>query len=78
MSRAWSENNRGIPQKSPRPFGRGLFLYGEPFRVPRDASENDQAFWASALEVELNRLTDAADAETGIAPEDAGPEATSP
>jgi lysophospholipid acyltransferase (LPLAT)-like uncharacterized protein len=62
----------------PRPFGRGLFLYGEPFRVPRNASEEDQASWASALEVELNRLTDAADAETGIGPEDAGSEASSP
>lgn len=53
----------------PRPFGRGLFVYGEPILVPRDAGEAQQQEWAERLEAELDRLTDAADQELGIGPE---------
>ncbi len=46
----------------PYPFSQGLFLYGEPLWVPREA--DDAALEASRLELEmvLNRLTDEADA----------------
>jgi lysophospholipid acyltransferase (LPLAT)-like uncharacterized protein len=53
----------------PRPFGRGLYLYGEPMRVPRDAGEEEQQAWAERLGAELDRLTDSADREVGIGPE---------
>jgi lysophospholipid acyltransferase (LPLAT)-like uncharacterized protein len=45
----------------PYPFSRGLFLYGDPFWVPRDA--DDAALEVSRLELEttLNRLTDQAE-----------------
>ena len=54
----------------PWPFGRGLYLYGEPLVVARDASKQEQERLRVALEVELNRLTDQADAEVGTPPEE--------
>ena len=46
----------------PYPFSRGLFLYGDPLWVPREA--DDAALEATRLELEtvLNRLTDQAEA----------------
>jgi lysophospholipid acyltransferase (LPLAT)-like uncharacterized protein len=61
----------------PLPFGRGLFLYGEPQRVPRDAGESEIERLRAELERELNRLTDLADEETGLGVEDVQPEAGS-
>ena len=46
----------------PLPFGRGLFVYGEPIRVSRDAGEREQEEARHRLEAALNRLTDEADA----------------
>lgn len=46
----------------PLPFGRGLFLYGEPIRVSREADETEQEEARLRLEAALNRLTDEADA----------------
>ena len=46
----------------PLPFGRGLFLYGEPIRVSREAGEGEQEEARRRLEAVLNRLTDEADA----------------
>jgi len=45
----------------PYPFARGLFLYGQPIWVPREA--DDASLEASRLELEtvLNRLTDQAE-----------------
>ena len=45
----------------PYPFSRGLFLYGDPLWVLREA--DDAALEASRLELEtiLNRLTDQAE-----------------
>lgn len=54
----------------PYPLARGLFVYGEPLRVPRDAGDDGEERARIALEAELDRLTDLADAEVGIAPED--------
>ncbi len=47
----------------PYPFSRGLFLYGDPLWVPREA--DDGALEAARLELEtvLNRLTDQAEQE---------------
>jgi len=46
----------------PYPFSRGLFLYGDPLWVPREA--DDVALEAARLDLErvLNRLTDQAEA----------------
>jgi hypothetical protein len=47
----------------PYPFSRGLFLYGDPLWVSREA--DDGALEAARLELEtvLNRLTDQAEQE---------------
>jgi hypothetical protein len=47
----------------PYPFSKGLFLYGEPLWVSREA--DDAALEAARLELEstLNRLTDQAEQE---------------
>jgi lysophospholipid acyltransferase (LPLAT)-like uncharacterized protein len=47
----------------PRPFSRGLFVYGAPILVPRDADE--ARLEAARLEVErgLNEVTERADRE---------------
>ena len=46
----------------PLPFGRGLFLYGEPIRVSRDANAKEQEEARLRLEDSLNCLTEEADA----------------
>jgi lysophospholipid acyltransferase (LPLAT)-like uncharacterized protein len=45
----------------PRPFARGLFVYGAPILVPRDADE--AGLEAARIEVEksLNEVTERAD-----------------
>lgn len=58
----------------PRPFARGLYLYGEPLFVPREAEGPAQEAWGLALARSLDALTDAADRETGIGPEEERPE----
>jgi len=50
----------------PYPFARALYVYGEPMRVARDADEQERERLRVALETELNRLTDLADAELGL------------
>jgi len=47
----------------PRPFARGLFVYGAPILVPREADE--ARLEAARLEVEssLNEVTERADRE---------------
>jgi len=60
----------------PKLFGRGLFIYGEPIRIPRDAGEAEVERLRSVLESELDRLTDAADGEVGIPLEEARPPST--
>jgi lysophospholipid acyltransferase (LPLAT)-like uncharacterized protein len=62
----------------PRPFDRGLFLYGEPVWIPRDLDEDGIEEHRARLEGVLRRLTDEADRETGVGeeprpgPDDAG------
>ena len=50
----------------PYPFARGLFIYGEPLAVPRDADEPSREELRAALESEMDRLTDLADDEVGL------------
>ena len=45
----------------PRPFGRGLFLYGEPIRVPRRANPEEREVLRLRLERELTELTERGD-----------------
>jgi lysophospholipid acyltransferase (LPLAT)-like uncharacterized protein len=53
----------------PLPFARVLCLYGEPLRVPRDASAQELENARLQLERELDRLTAEADARLGLPPE---------
>ena len=49
----------------PYPFGRGLFLWGQPIWVSREASEADLERVRVELQDALNRLTTQADEEVG-------------
>jgi len=57
----------------PLPFTRGLFVYGEPYRIPRDADEVEQERHRLAVEAELDRLADLADTRVGLEVEDVRP-----
>ena len=57
----------------PFPFGRVRIAYGTPMEVPRRGDPADDARHAAELERELDRITDAADADTGLGPEDPRP-----
>jgi lysophospholipid acyltransferase (LPLAT)-like uncharacterized protein len=50
----------------PKLFSRGLFLYGDAIRVPRDAGEDEQERLRGVLEAALDRVTDAADDALGL------------
>jgi lysophospholipid acyltransferase (LPLAT)-like uncharacterized protein len=50
----------------PRPFARGLFLYGEPMTVPRQADEERREALRSDLEQQLIRLTRRAEQDVRI------------
>ena len=57
----------------PYPFSKGLYLYGEPFLVPRDADAEEQERLRLELEAVLDRLTDEADTRMGMPVEDPRP-----
>ncbi len=57
----------------PYPFGRALFLYGDPIRVPRDAGDAEQNRLQELLEAELDRVTDLADTRVGLQLEEVRP-----
>jgi len=71
---AWSQARRWVAHKSwdhhviPAPFGRGVFIWGGPIYVSRDA--DDAALETARLNLEtlLNRITDDADARAGVPP----------
>lgn len=52
----------------PLPFGRGVFLWGEPIYVPRDADEAGQEAARLTLETALIGLTAEADRLVGVEP----------
>ena len=45
----------------PRPFSRGLFVYGEPILVPREADEARLEAARREVERRLNEVTERAD-----------------
>ncbi len=57
----------------PRFFSRGLFVYGGPIVVPRDADAGVQEEQRLALESEMDRITDLADDAMTLPREDARP-----
>lgn len=52
----------------PWPFGRGVFVWGEPIRVPEDAGAAELEAARLAVEDAINRVTDEADRRSGHAP----------
>ncbi len=61
------------------PFGRGVFVWGEPIEVPRDADEAMQEDCRSRIENALNDVCKEADLMTGLpAIEPENPENTEP
>ena len=46
-------------------FGKGVFLWGSPIWVPKDASQDEMERLRQILENTLNELTDQADSECG-------------
>ncbi len=57
----------------PYPFGRAVFLYGDPIRVPRDSSDAERDRLQVLLEAELDRVTDLADMRVGLQVEEVRP-----
>jgi hypothetical protein len=57
----------------PKLFAKGLFVYGDPIEVARDATEADQERGRRALEAELDRITDLADDAMALTREDPRP-----
>jgi lysophospholipid acyltransferase (LPLAT)-like uncharacterized protein len=58
----------------PWPFSRGIFVYGDPIRVPRDARDPEMESLRLRLEEDLDRMTDRLDEETGVGPEEPRPQ----
>ncbi len=57
----------------PFPFGRGVFVYGEPFLVPADVDDERLERMREELERALDRVTDEADRAAGFPVEDPRP-----
>lgn len=57
----------------PEPFGRGIFIWGEPILVPRDASDEDVVAFNQLLEERLNGITAESDRRLGLAPIEPAP-----
>jgi lysophospholipid acyltransferase (LPLAT)-like uncharacterized protein len=57
----------------PKFFSKGVFVYGDPIVVAKDATEAVQEEKRLGLEAELDRITDLADDATAIPAEDARP-----
>ncbi len=57
----------------PKFFSRGIFVYGDPIVVPREADDRSQEDKRLALEAELDRITDLADDAMSLPREDARP-----
>lgn len=57
----------------PLPFSKGVFVFGRPIEVPKEASEAALEALREEIEVRLNALTLAADSRMGHAPIDPAP-----
>jgi hypothetical protein len=60
----------------PKFFSKGVFIYGDPVTVPRDAAAELQEEKRLLLESELDRITDLADDAVALAREDPRPPVT--
>ncbi|MDX2234195.1 MAG: lysophospholipid acyltransferase family protein [Hyphomonadaceae bacterium] len=70
---AWSTSGRRVFSSwdsfvLPLPFGRGVFIFGEPIRVDRRADDAQMEAARLAVETELVRITQEADRRVGVAP----------
>jgi len=50
----------------PKPFSCGVFRYGEPILIPREAEAKEDESFRLHLEEMLNRMTDGLDRDTGV------------
>jgi lysophospholipid acyltransferase (LPLAT)-like uncharacterized protein len=57
----------------PRPFGKGIFIWGEPIVIPRDASNDQVESFNQLLEARLNAMTADADSRMGLVPIEPAP-----
>ncbi len=58
----------------PLPFGRAVFVYGDPIVVPRDADEEARERIRRELEQAIDRVTDESDDAVGLAREEPRPD----
>lgn len=70
---AWSTTSRRVFNSwdrfvLPWPFGRGVYVFGEPIRVDRRADEAQMEAARAAVEAELIRITQEADRRVGAIP----------
>jgi lysophospholipid acyltransferase (LPLAT)-like uncharacterized protein len=49
----------------PLPFGRGVFIWGEPIRIPAELGEAEMETWRALVESRMNALTAEADRRVG-------------
>lgn len=49
----------------PLPFGRGVFIWGEPIEIPAELDESDAEAWRQRVEERMNALTAEADRRVG-------------
>lgn len=49
----------------PLPFGRGVFIWGEPIEIPAELSETETEAWRARVEERMNALTAEADRRVG-------------
>lgn len=56
-----------------KPFSRGVFLWGEPMHIPRDASDEELEGWRLKVEEAMNALAAEADRRMGVEPVEPAP-----
>jgi lysophospholipid acyltransferase (LPLAT)-like uncharacterized protein len=49
----------------PLPFGRGIFIWGEPIHIPAELSQTEMETWRAHVEERMNALTAEADRRVG-------------
>ena len=62
----------------PKPFNRGIFIWGEPIRIASDAGEQEAERVRLQIEAALTDLTAQADSAMGLEPFESGPARHSP
>lgn len=62
----------------PKPFGKGVIIYGDPITVPANAAKEEIIAAKTLLAAELNAITHQADSKAGITPVQPADPATPP